>query len=149
MKLKNFICDMKAQGFTDEEIRYFLEDGEALKNEGFTDQDQDEIDHEHEKIALKELVNCKSEDDLLLSWEARNEPSVFPENQLLRHYMSMIEDSRELQGDQTSRGLYQNVGFSRFDWWVFLHDDWHGFQELREALEFIIDFKDYNLEERI
>ena len=135
---------MKDQGFTDEEIKYFLEDGEALKNEGFTDQDQDEIEHEHEKINLIELVNSLSDDELYKSWELKNNPR-------LNKYFDLVEDSHVLIGDQISRGepVYQNISFGSAEYWVFLHDDWKAFNELREAIEFVIDFNDYNIEERI
>ena len=69
-------------------------------------------------------------------------------NPRLNKYFDLVECGRVLQGDQTSRGLYENIGFSRCDWWIFLHDDWHGFNELKEAIEYVIDFKDYNLEGR-
>lgn len=139
MKLKNFICDMKAQGFTDEEIRYFLEDGEALKNEGFSN--QNEVDTEHEKIALKELVNSLSDDELYKSWELKNNPR-------LNQYLNLIECSDDLYVDQIMRGIDEHICFSKYEFWVFLHDDWHGFRELREAIEYVIDFYDYNLEGR-
>ena len=141
MKLKNFIIDMRGQGFTNQEIQYFLEDGEALKNEGFTD--QNEVDTEHEKINLTELVNSLSDDELYLTWELKDNPRLKP-------YLDLVEDSQTLQGDQISRGepVYQNISFGSAEYWVFLHDDWHSFRELREALEYVLEFYDYNLEGR-
>ena len=139
MKLKNFICDMKSQGFTETEIQYFLEDGEALKNAGFIE--QKEVENEHEKSALRSLIESLSDDELYKSWELKDNPR-------LNKYFDLVEDSHVLVGDQISRGLYKNLCFASGEYWVFLHDDWQGFQELREAIEFVIDFEDYNLEGR-
>lgn len=141
MKLKNFILDMSDQGFTDEEIQSFLEDGEALKKKGFTD--KNEIENEYEKINLIELINSLSDDELYLAWEMKNNPR-------LNKYFDLVEDSHVLIGDQISRGepVYQNISFGSAEYWVFLHDDWKAFNELREAIEFVIDFNDYNIEGR-
>ena len=141
MKLKNFISDMKSQGFTETEIKHFLEDGEALKNAGFIE--KNEVDTEHEKALLRSLIESLSDDKLYLTWELKDNPRLKP-------YLDLVEDSHDLQGDQISRGepLYQNISFGSAEYWIFINDDWHGFQELREAIEFVIDFKDYNLEGR-
>jgi len=55
MKVKNFISDLIEQGYNYDEIAAFLRDGYALKECGFSDEDQAKIEDEHTRIVKIEV----------------------------------------------------------------------------------------------
>lgn len=46
-KAHEMLKKYKEEGFSNEQIRFFLEDGKALQDEGYSDSDQEWIDELH------------------------------------------------------------------------------------------------------